>query len=53
MFEQCFSTVKSIEFFYGVESVVRGNATHYSTEPLTTGPDYDPLRPSPFIVKLY
>ena len=33
------TVVKSIEVFYGVESVV----THYSTAPLTTGPDYDPL----------
>ena len=29
--------------FYGVESVVRITLTHYSTEPLTTGPNYDPL----------
>ena len=33
--------VKSIEVFYGVESAA--TLTHYSTEPLTTGPDYDPL----------
>ena len=38
------TVVKSIEVFYGVESVVRGTTlTHYSTELLTTGTDYDPL----------
>ena len=37
------TVVKSIEVFYGVESVVRGNADHYSTEPLSSGPNYDPL----------
>ena len=31
----------SRSIFNGVESVVRGN--HYSTEPLTTGSDHDPL----------
>ena len=35
--------VKSIEFFYGVESVIRATLTHYSTEPQTAGPVNDPL----------
>ena len=33
----------SIEVFYGVEQLYAATLTHYSTEPLTTGPDYDPL----------
>ena len=35
--------VKSIEVFYGVESVVCGITYSLPTEPLTTEPDYDPL----------
>ena len=35
--------VKSIEVFMGSSQLCVATLTHYSTEPLTTGPDYDSL----------
>ena len=35
--------VKSIDFFMESSQLYAATLTHYSTEPLTTGPDYDPL----------
>ena len=37
------TVVKSIEFFMESSQLYAATLTHYSTEPLTTGPDYDPL----------
>ena len=37
------TVVKSIEFFMESSQLCAATLTHYSTQPLTTGPDYDPL----------
>ena len=37
------TVVKLIEFFIESSRLYAAMLTHYSTEPLTTGPDYDPL----------
>ena len=37
------TVVKSIVFFMESSQLYAATLTHYSTEPLTTGPDYDPL----------
>ena len=37
------TNVKSIRFFMESSQSCAATLTHYSTEPLTTGPDFDPL----------
>ena len=37
------TVVKSIEVFMESSLLYTATLTHYSTQPLTTGPDYDPL----------
>ena len=37
------TVVKSIEFFMESSQSCAATLTHYSTEPMATGPDYDPL----------
>ena len=37
------TVVKSIEFFMELSLSCAATLTHYSTEPMTTGPDYEPL----------
>ena len=37
------TVVKSIDFFMESSQLYAATLTHYSTKPLTTGPDYDPL----------
>ena len=37
------TVVKSIEVFLELSQLYAATLTHYSTEPRTTGPDYDPL----------
>ena len=37
------TVVKSIEVFMESSQLYAATLTHYSTEPLTSGPDYDPL----------